>query len=64
MAPKFGWVAVGKLGATSLHWQLGKAGEHKDLKFDLMEVISDPIVFNISPPTSNDKENKPMIENC
>ena len=55
MAPKSGWVTVGKLGATSLHWQLGKSGEHKDLKFDLIKVMSDPNIFIIIPPTSNGK---------
>ena len=57
MAPKSGWVTVGKLGATSLNWQLGKPGEHKDLKFELIKVISDPIFFNIIPHTSNYKVN-------
>ena len=63
MAPKSGWVTIWKLGATSLHWQLGKSGEHKDLKFGLIKVISDPNVFKIIPPTVNDKENQPMTEN-
>ena len=60
MAPKFSWVTVAKLGATSLHWQLGKYGEHKDLKFEIIKVISDPIFFNRIPPISNDMENQPM----
>ena len=54
VAPKSGWVTVGKLGATSLHWQLGKYGEHKDLKFDLIKVISYPNVLNGIPHISND----------
>ena len=59
MAPKSGWVTVGKLGATSLHWQLGKFGE-QDIKFDLIKVISYPNVWKIIPHISIDKENQPM----
>ena len=62
MAPKFGWVTVGKLGSTSLHWQLGKSGEHKDLKFELIKFISDPNFFKIRPIISNYKENQPIIQ--
>ena len=62
MAPKSSWVTVGKQDSTSLYWQLGKSDEHKDLKFDLIKVTSDPKNFNSIPPTNNYKENQPMTE--
>ena len=62
MAPKTGWVIAGKLGATCLHWQMGKYGEHKDLKLDLIKVISDPNVFNGIQLIANDKENQPIMQ--
>ena len=63
MAPKSGWFTVRKLGATSLHWQLGKSGEHKDLKFDLIKVISYPNVVKNIPNIANDMKNQLMTEN-
>ena len=60
MARKSGWVTIGKLGATSLHWQLGKHGVYKDLKFNLIKVISDPNVCKNSPHICNDMENQTM----
>ena len=62
MAPKYGWDTVGKLGSTSLYWQLRKSSEHKDLKFELIKVISDPNVCNSSQLIANDKENQPVIQ--
>ena len=54
MAPKSGWVTVGKIGVTRLFWHLGKYGEYKDLKFELMKVISDTNVCNIIPNISKE----------
>ena len=54
VAPKFDWVTIGKLGATSLHWQLGKSGEYKDLKFALIIFIWYSNVCNKIPNISND----------
>ena len=42
---------------------MGKSGEHKDIKFDLIKVISDPNFFNRNPHIANYMENQPMTEN-
>ena len=69
VAPSFPTVTQPDFGGT-IPWLFSSPyelysdiSEPQKLHYIIIKVVSDPIFFKISPPTSKVKENQPLIEN-